>query len=216
MGLADQVVNEVGRLFNRTNHPEQFQIGHLAVAAARAAESLVYLVDLDDRRFGGVWPIDAYEHATVDDGHVRWAAAGALTSLDLCIAAAARISGFARNPPRKEDSIRSFYNPAAGLDRRSSIPAPWRVWIDAVVTDLRYDTLVQIRNAVLHSDLLRGTYGTTGSLAGHGLRFDYRGVGAHWAPQRGSNHRARDIVVLSRDVALFHANAFVGVLQGLP
>lgn len=214
MGLADQVVKEVGRVFNGTRHPEQSRIGHLAVAAVRAAESLVYLADLDDRRFGGVWPVDAYEHATVDDGHVRWAAAGALTSLDLCIAAAGRIRGFARNPPRKEDSIRTFYNPPR-LDDRNLVLAPWRAWIDAVVADPRYGTLVQIRNAVLHSDLLRGVHATTDPLAGHKLRFDYRGVGAAWVPQAGSTHAARDIVILSRDVAIAHADAFVGVLRSL-
>jgi hypothetical protein len=138
MRLTEQANNEVGRLLNGTNNPQYGAIGHLATAAARAAESLVYLADIDDRRFNGNWPDDGYPNDTIDDGHVRWASAGALTSLDLCIAAAARLGGFAQRPPRGEDSIREYYRithtgqsalcstTVAGLDRQCCSRLPVR------------------------------------------------------------------------------------------
>jgi hypothetical protein len=110
MKLGQVANEEVGRLLNGTNNSQHAAIGHLSSAAGRAAESLVYLADIDNRRFKEIWPDDEYQNDVVDDGHVRWAAAGALTSIDLCMAAAARLGGFAMRPPRGEDSIRDCYH----------------------------------------------------------------------------------------------------------
>jgi hypothetical protein len=55
MRLSERVNTEVGRLLNGKNNPQQGAIGHLATAAGRAAESLVYLADIDDNRFKGLW-----------------------------------------------------------------------------------------------------------------------------------------------------------------
>jgi hypothetical protein len=66
--------------------------------------------------------------------------------------------------------------------------------------------------------LFRATYGTTGRLGGHAVRYVYN-VGPLTAPVQGSSHlriAAREIVELSRDVALTHVGAFVAVLQSLP
>jgi hypothetical protein len=81
MTFSELTMNEIGRLLNYKNHPYEAAIAHLALAAARSAESLTYLAEIDDRRFGGVWTRDNHPDACVDDGHVRWAATGALTSL---------------------------------------------------------------------------------------------------------------------------------------
>lgn len=221
MRLSEQAVNQVGRLLNVTNNPQHAAIGHLASAAGRAAESLVYLAEIDDNRFKGVWPTDGYDNDTVDDGHVRWAATGALTSLDLCIAAAGRLSGFAQRPPRSEDSIRDYYritNTGAVVDKRHLVPLPWRTWIDAIVADPRYNTLLLVRNALVHADALRIIHGTTGPIQGHSMRYGYN-VGPLNPPAQGSTHltiMAREIVELSRDVSLTHVRAFMAVLQSLP
>lgn len=79
MRLTEQAIDEIGRLLNGTNNSQHAAIGHLATAATRAAESLVYLAGIDDLRFNGTWPDDSYQNDAVDDGHVRWASAGALT-----------------------------------------------------------------------------------------------------------------------------------------
>ena len=219
--LSQLAVNEIGRLLNGRNHPHEAAIGHLATAAGRAAESLVYLADMDDRRFGGVWPDDAYSNDAVDDGHVRWAASAALTSIDLCIAGASRLGGFAQKPPRGEDSIRNFYRTTslgAVHDDRNLVLPPWRAWIDGVVADNRYGRLLLVRNALVHADALRIIHGTTGPISGHALRYGYN-VGPLAPPVQASSHltvRAREVIVLSRDVALAHVGAFVDVLKSIP
>ncbi len=221
MKLGHVANEEVGRLLNGTNNSQHGAIGHLASAAGRAAESLVYLAELDDRRFKGVWPVDGYQNDVVDDGHVRWAATGALTTLDLCMAAAARLGGFALRPPRGEDSIRDYYavtNSGKIKDNRHLTIPPWRTWIDGVVGDTRYETLLSVRNALVHADAFRIIHGTTGQLAGHSLRYGYS-VGPLIPPVQQSSHfkiMARDIVELSRDAALDHTRAFVAVLKSIP
>jgi len=221
MNLTELVNNEVGRLLNGTNNPQHGAIGNLATAAARAAESLVYLADIDDRRFNGTWPNDIYQNNTVDDGHVRWASAGAVTSLDLCIAAAARLGEFAEPSSGYEDSIRTYYlieRSGKVKDKRHLVLPPWRAWIDNVVADARYDTLLRVRNALIHADAFRIGHGTTGAICGHSMRTGYN-VGPLLPPVQSSSHltiMARQVVELSRDVALTHVNAFVATLKSIP
>lgn len=220
MRFSVQINTEVGRLLNGKDNPQQGAIGHLAVAAGRAAESLVYLSDVDDNRFKGIWPSDGYDNDIVDDGHVRWAAAGSLTSLDLCIAAAGRFAGFAQRPPRGEDSIRDYYritNAGAVEDKRHLISPPWRTWIDTIVTDPRYEILLRVRNALVHADALRIVHGTTGPILGHSLRYGYN-IGPLNPPVQRSTHltiMSREIVELSRDISLTHVGAFLSVLESL-
>jgi hypothetical protein len=221
MKLGQVANEEAGRLLSGTNNSQHAAIAHLSSAAGRAAESLVYLAEIDDRRFKEIWPDDGYQNEVVDDGHVRWAAAGALTSLDLCMAAAVRLGRFAQRPPRGEDSIRDYYRVTQSgkvEDKRHLVRPPWRGWIDGVVGDARYDKLLRVRNALIHADAFRIIHGTTGPLAGHTLRYGYN-VGPLVPPVQQSSHltvAAREIVERSRDVALTHVGAFVAVLQSIP
>lgn len=221
MQLGQIANEEVGRLLNATNNPQQGAIGHLASAAGRAAESLAYLAEIDDLRFKDVWPVDGYQNDVVDDGHVRWAAAGALTSIDLSMAAAARLGRFAQRPPRGEDSIRDYYRVTHSgnvEDYRHLVLPPWRAWIDGIVSDARYDKLLRVRNALIHADAFRISHGTTGLLRGHSLRYGYN-VGPLTLPVQPSSHlkvMAREVIELSRDVARDHVGAFVAVLKSIP
>ena len=187
----DQVANEeVGRLLNGMNNSQHGAIGHLSSAAGRAAESLVYLAEIDDRRFKDIWPVDRYQNDIVDDGHVRWAATGSLTSLDLCMAAAARLGGFAQRPPRGEHSIRDYYwvtRSGKVGDKRHLVMPPWRSWIDGVVGDARYEKLLRVRNALVHADAFRIIHGTKDPLAGHSLRYGYN-IGPLIPPVQQSSH----------------------------
>lgn len=208
--------NEVGRLLNGAGNPEEAAIGHLATVACRAAESLVYLADIDDARFGGEWVQDAYPNDVVDDAHVRWAASTALTSLDLCTAAAARLGGFRTNVGDEEASVRTYYSDRR--DRRDAVPAPWRRWLDDVVTDARYGTLLAVRHALVHRDALRVIGATTGPIEGHSLRYGFN-IGPLAPPVSAATHRnvsAREVVEKSRDMGMQHATAFVTVLQSIP
>jgi hypothetical protein len=221
MTMLSRTANEeVGRLLNGRNHPEAAAIGHLATAACRAAESLIYLADVDDQRFRGVWPNDSYPNEVIDDGHVRWAASAALTSLDLCVAAASRLGSFSQRPPRGEDSIRDFYRAGVAgnsVDRRQLVPAPWRAWIDNVIADARYARLLLVRNALIHADAFRIVHGSSGPMTGHALRYGYR-IGPLTPPATPQTHvtvMAREAVELSRDTALSHVGAFVAVLKSM-
>lgn len=221
MTLSNLIVNEVGRILNGKSHPHEIAIGNLSTAAARAAESLVYLAEIDDRRFRGVWPTDVYANDGVDDGHVRWAAASALTTLDLCVAAAGRLTGFAQRPPAKEDSIRDFYSASPTgrvVDKRHLVLPPWRSWLDAVVADPQYDRLLRVRNALMHADAFRVIHATTSALAGHSLRFGYSVASLSGPPPATASASigARTIVELSRDIAVKHASAFLSVLKNMP
>jgi hypothetical protein len=221
MRFSELTIVEIGRLLNGKNHPHEAAIAHLALAASRSAESLTYLADLDERRFGGVWPTDNYANDSVDDGHVRWAASGALTTLDLCMAAGAKLGGFFIGSSHREVSLRDFYSVAYTgkvTDERHRVPPPWRAWVDTVVIGPQYNDLLRVRNALVHADALRIVHGTTGALSGHSLRFGYN-VGPLATAIQSSSHMtimARDVVELSRDIAHTHMIAFIKVLQTLP
>jgi len=220
MRFSELTSAEIARLLNGKNRRHEAAIAHLALAAARSAESLTYLADLDERRFGGVWPSDNYPNDSVDDGHVRWAATAALTSLDLCMAASAKLGNFFIGRAHHEVSIRSYYavKSSGVTDKRHLVLSPWRTWLDAVISDPRYNDLVRVRNALVHADTLREVHATIGPLTGHSLRFGYN-VGCLAAPiQTGSHTKfmARQVVELCRDVAQDHVNAFINVLHALP
>lgn len=221
MTLSQLTGNEIARLLNGRNNPQAAAIGHLAVAASRAAESLVYLADLDDCRFRGIWPIDAYSNNTVDDAHVRWAATSALTSIDLCIACAARLGDFSNVKTGGEASVRNYYSVShlgKVTDNRNLVPTPWRTWIDGVVNDPAYHSLLRVRNALVHADAIRHGYGTTDAISGHSMRFGYN-IGPLQPPVDPATHlhvSAREVVELSRDTSSLHVRCFIATLAKLP
>lgn len=215
MSLSTACNEEIGRLLNGTSHPQSVEIAHLATAAGRAADFLEYLADVDSNRFAGIWPKDGYCHDAVSDGHVRSATSACLTSLDLCIAAAGRISQFSLRPPRGEDSIRTFYS-ASGNDRRKLVPSPWRAWLDAVVSDPKYETVLNLRNSLVHADIVRTQFATTMELNGHGSRPSYN-LGP-LAPVSAQSHTpvgARQAIELCREFSCSRVGAFVSILQSL-
>lgn len=219
--LSERVSAEIVRLLNDRGHRDAGAISHLAMAAARSAESLSYLTDLDDRRFRGIWPIDDYNNNTIDDAHVRWATTGALTSLDLCMAAAAKLGGFSVGLTHMEVSIRNYYRISYSrkvTDNRHSIPSPWRAWLDKLIADPRYEQLLSVRNALVHRDALRSGYLTTDTIAGHALRTGYN-IGPLNVPVQPGTHikiAAREAIELSRDIAQVHMGSFIATLQSIP
>lgn len=228
MGLAEQTINEVGRLLNGKNNPHECAIGHLALSAARTAESLIYLSQIDDYRFGSQWPVDKHANDVIDDAHVRWASTSALTCVDLCIAAAVKLSIVEDEELRKfmgnehrQASVRCFYHKKSKtggvVDHRDKVPKPWRFWIDNLIDDTNYHTLLKVRNALTHGDMVRNTYMTTDALSGHDLRFGYY-IGTLKSPVMNSTHeliRSRQIIELSRDFSMKHFAEFLNVLKNM-
>lgn len=220
MGLAEQTVNEIGRLLNGTNNPHQCAIAHLALSAARTAESLIYLSQIDSHRFDGQWPDDNHANDVIDDAHVRWASTSALTCVDLCIAVASKLSEFAKSE-YKQVSVRDFYSEDFRTgkieDKRDKVPKLWRPWIDNLIDDTNYHKLLKVRNALTHGDMVRNTYMTTDALSGHDLRFGYY-IGTLKSPVTNSTHeliQSRQIIELSRDFSMKHFPEFLNVLKNM-
>lgn len=214
-------MNSIGRLTNHKNHPHAAAVGHLTGAACRGAASLEYLAVVDERRFSGVWPNDGFANDAIDDGHVRWAASGAVTCLDQCIAAASRLSGFGHITSDREPSVRSYYrvgDTGKVYDKRQQVPTPWRAWIDSLVLDPRYSRLLAARDALIHSDALRIVSGGTGPIHGHEFRYQYRigSMNLSTPASRRNTIAARAIVELARDLSLDFVGRFVVTLEGMP
>jgi len=71
---------------------------------------------------------------------------------------------------------------------------------------------------LVHADAPRVIHLTNDKLAGHLMRYGYN-IGPLTPPVQQSTHRrieAREIVELSRDVALEHVGQFVAVLRSIP
>ncbi len=136
--------------------------GALVTWAMWAADGLDYLLDVDDQTFGH-WPrrLHGYPHEAVDLAHVRWAAASAITTLDLC----AGTLGRRRCPPRhdgNEYSLRDFdakYSKA--VQRLALLTSPERAWAVAATTDPDYATVLNARHPMVHSRLKRTLYAGT-------------------------------------------------------
>lgn len=221
MRLSELAISEVARLLNGKGHPYEGAVAHLSLSATRAAESLSYLADIDQHRFQSVWPIDRNSNDVVDEAHVRWASSSALTCLDLCIAAAAKLSDFFIGTQSKEVSIRNYYQEGEANtknDKRNLVIPPWRSWLDAVISDHRYSTLLKVRHALVHGDMLRASHLSMKPLTGHESRYGYY-LGPLVPPVTSNTHTkmmGRDIIEMSRAIAQDHAANFVAVLQGIP
>jgi hypothetical protein len=229
MNLDSRAINAVGRITNPWNEPrptpdhvkaQQAAIGHLVVAACRGVESLGYLAAIDEERFGGRHPVDGISNASVDDGHVRWAVASAISTLDQCTAAASRFGSF-RSRGRGEHSVSDFYaekDDGTVDDRRNRMLDPWRAWFDGIVADQHYVRVLRVRHCLIHSDARRGICGSTEPLAGHGMRFRYM-----VAPPAGTmldppveDVRSREVIELACVLASTHVVRFVETVEQLP
>lgn len=155
MNIQNRAIAAVGRITNPWNEPlptpdnvtaQAAAIGHLVLAACRGVESLKYLAKIDDERFGRRYPEDGFNNDSVDDGHVRWAVASAISTLDQCIAAASRFGKF-RTCKDGEHSVRDFYvvrDDGNVTYKREKIPEPWLAWFDGIVADPRYLRVLRV------------------------------------------------------------------------
>lgn len=70
----------VDRINSLSNDPA---VGGLLLYAASAADSLVYLADMDERAFGKNPSVSGVNPYAIDIAHARWACTSALTAVDL-------------------------------------------------------------------------------------------------------------------------------------
>jgi hypothetical protein len=117
--------------------------------AIECVDALHYLVDLDDHLIPNDVATEVLGHGwqVVDIAHVRWAAATAITALDLCAAALGRLycgmSGWDLSV-EKAARNKTHWKTLAAHEQASG-------WITAVRGDHRYNELLQLRHALTHS-----------------------------------------------------------------
>jgi hypothetical protein len=193
--------NELADITNAWPSPDQ---GALLTWAMWAADGLNYLLDRDQQAFG-VWPrqLFGHPHEAVDLSHVRWAAASAITTLDLCAGTLGRrrLSG---QPGHKEYSLRDFdprFQQTA--QRLSRLTPPEQAWIKGITTDGDYVTVLNARNPMVHSRLKRTLYAGTVDPGPHEQRTGFP-VG-----DAGLIVDSRPLIELCAAVATRHLEAFM-------
>lgn len=134
----------------------------LVVWSTWIVDSLHYLVALNRQTFAASPGLLGFHPDTVELAHVRWAVGSAITALDLCAAAIARVyfAGEARSD--REHDLRSF-DTAVGDDARrqrtaakmDALPSWPRGWLRSVMADSRYKHALRVRHALTHRRLPR-------------------------------------------------------------
>jgi hypothetical protein len=179
-----------------------------------AVDGLHYLADLDDRAFtpppGYVTTPEllGYNPDTVSLNHIRWATGNAITALDLCAACIGRVV-IGPRPKRGERSLVSF-DPSSGRDRRDALTelrhknAPAAAWIREVLNDPERRLIKRTRDALVHRRLPRHVQ--LGGLD-HDSRISLK------VRENGSTVPARELLVVARDFATRHVEAFVAEVR---
>ncbi len=192
---------------------------HLTGAAVKAIAGLHYLADLDDEIFlSPAADAKGYPKHAVHSAHTRWAAASAVSAIDICAGLLARIHQL-YNPPHEAD-LRKFdpgnaKKPKQGLspaDRVASLRPHWRVWVEAVHNDPRYLSMLKARNELTHASAPERVIG---GAAGHANRYACRFGGRLDATAASLSAipwtESRTLVVDARDLATQHVQAFLHV-----
>ncbi len=127
------------------------EAGALAHWAKMDAESLVYLADLDDEMIESGPSREARLLSVIDNAHPRWAAVTAISAVDRCAAALARIAHLSPSRTNREASMRCFDS----KKRRDRLPSWGHNWVSTVFDDPWYQDLLALRNPLTHGRLPR-------------------------------------------------------------
>lgn len=170
----------------------------------------------------------------VDISHVRWATANAITAIDLCAATMGR--RFCGHTGTKELDLRAFdrkYNrgrwdrtrcgalsgvmkwvcrepagnsPLSADELRDLLPEKFLDWVKTTLADQRYKDVLNVRNPLTHSLVKRHlSIGTAPPTQQDRTKFPVIG--------RAHPMNARDLVVMSAELALDRVRAFVEVVD---
>lgn len=189
-----------------TNAWPESEAGALVAWAMWAADSLDYLVVVDDVAFGSTPRILHGQHPdTVDVAHVRWASGTAVTAIDLCAAALGRrYCGVVGDRELSVPTLARAINAPGG----PVLPKDAATWLHQVRTDSDYKLIKRARNPLTHARHARTLSASTTPPGPHDNRVRLP-VGA-----KGALMDCRDLVVLAQNVAFRHVNSFVdGVMH---
>lgn len=119
-------------------------------------ESLYYLLDIDDATFAAKpGAARGYHRDTLDLAHVRWAAASAITGLDLCAAALGRHWGAQVDADKELSVVELGPNGHEKKVRYKVLPPPARKWVRDVLKDTDYRMTKAVRNPFVHGMMPR-------------------------------------------------------------
>jgi hypothetical protein len=177
--------------------------GALILWAAWTVESLHYLDDIDLAYDETHVPIGGHRPDVVDVAHARWATGSAMTALDLCAAALARV--FCAHKGEYELDLGDFdptiaKRQAARAKRRALLPLGMRAWVETACHDTEYDTIRRGRHWLTHSRVRRHF---TLSAGGPPLRLEL---------EVGRKIAARELVETARDLATRYVLRFLALL----
>lgn len=176
--------------------PNRGPTAALIMWAIWSVESLHYLADLESEQNNRLSTNPSHDLQVKDISHIRWATGTAISSLDLCAAVLARTC--CSWPHSREATLRNFH---PSKKYRSLIPSKALNWVDQVLSDTRYKDVHETRNSVIHSRLIRDFY------LGRPTTFRI--------PATGNAFSARELVVLSKELATDKVQDFLDVVDGL-
>lgn len=152
-------VEELPRFTNSFTDPEA---AGLLMWAVWAADGLFYLLQLDDQAFGASAqrPSGTRQEA-MDMAHVRWAAANAITVLDLCAASLGRLYCPLKRHGQ-EYSVEDFRGKEEGRFFFDRLPSAAQDWVKRTVGDADFRIVKRARDPLIHRRLRRVVYATVG------------------------------------------------------
>jgi hypothetical protein len=177
-------------------------MGALVLWAVWGVESLHFLDDLDHEHHNKLRNNPPHHPDVKDISHIRWATGTSISSLDLCAAALGK--EWCASKGTRELDLRAF-DPTGKFQQtpkhRASLPSPALRWVDGVLSDGRYLDVHDARNHLTHSRLIRNFF------LHRPTEFKISAT--------GKAVTARDLVILSKDLATDQVNAFLKVLDML-
>jgi hypothetical protein len=181
----------------KKRHPAEPTLPNTFIWATWTAAGSDYLQRLD---------ADAPIDGLIDISHVRWAAMNAITAIDLCAATMGRL--FCDHTDTKELDLRAFdRNSNRGADElRDALPEKFLDWVKTTLADQRYKDVLNARNPLTHCHLNRHlSMGTALPTEKDRTKFPVDG--------RAHPVNARDLVVMSAELALDRVRAFIEVVD---
>ncbi|MDP3984797.1 MAG: hypothetical protein Q8Q52_07345 [Acidimicrobiia bacterium] len=172
---------------------------NLVAWATRDVRSLHYLLAVDDEAMDSGeargWSLEI-----VDNAHPRWAATTAISAVDRCAAALARVTPTVNTTGSREATVRWL-----AAKRLSQLSAGGRRWVTSVTADPFHNSLVELRNGLVHRHLRRVVRAVVGQ--------------GDWEGQRdslileGREYHVRGLIEASRDFADTHVSAFLAAAR---
>jgi hypothetical protein len=181
-------------------------LGPLVLWATFVVEGLYYLDDLDADWDNNPIPTGSHNPDIVDIAHVHWATGNAITALDLCAATLGR--RYCNWTNSNELDLRDFDTNTRkrATKLRSTLPQLALHWVNGVLADSRYTKVLEARKSLTHSRLIRHLQISAGVDTHERTDFNITGL---------ARIGARDLVLLSRDLAGQQVDSFLQVIDAL-